>query len=135
MKVDRVGLRRTVKIALTHEEEDRTWVGEFQREDGSNDEELNAWIQRELDSGNPWAWCVAKVTVSFMGLEGTDYLGGCSYASEKEFKEGGYYESMIDEALEDLAQQLEKIGNAHGVWVPDEHDVMTCLFCVVAGAA
>lgn len=128
MKIDRVGLRRAAKIVLENEEEDRTWVGEFQREDGSNDEELNAWIRSELNSGNLWAWCVAKVTVTYRGLEGVDYLCGCSYKSEADFKVGGYYESMINEAVEELAKDLETLANAHGIW---EHDQTTCLFCIV----
>jgi hypothetical protein len=133
MKVDRITLRQLVKVALTNEDEDRTWVGEFQREDGSNDEELNAWIKKELESGNSWAWCCARVTVRFKGMEAEDYLGGCSYESKEAFMKGMYYEDMINTAVAELAEQLEELGNVHGLWVPDEHDVMTCLFCVVAG--
>lgn len=131
MRIDRVGLRKRAQITLEHESEDRTWVGEFQREDGSNDEELNEWIRSELRAGNPWAWCVAKVTVTYRGLEGTDYLCGCSYESEKAFKEGGYYESMIYDAIEELAKELEVIANEHDIW---EHDETTCLFCIVEAA-
>jgi hypothetical protein len=126
MKVDREGLRKLVRITLERESEDRTWVGEFQREDGSNDEELNAWIKSELDSGNYWAWCVAHVTVELGEFKGEDWLGGCSYESEEDFKKGGYYESMIAEACDELAKDIEKLVNTHGLF---EHDKVTCLWC------
>lgn len=56
---------------------------------------------------NAWAWCTVKVTASYAGLEGTAYLGACSYRDEKDFRAGGYLEGMTDEALEDLACKIE----------------------------
>lgn len=77
------------------------------------------WVRKQLDSGNDWAWCVVKVTASYKGFEGTDYLGASSYKSEKDFKRGGYYEDMQQRALESLisdtrytAEQLEGINIA-----------------------
>lgn len=60
-------------------------------------------IIADLESGNEWAWCCAKVTAEWNGFEGKDYLGGCSYASEDDFKRpGGYYDDMKQQALDDL---------------------------------
>jgi len=126
MKVDREGLRKLVRVTLDHEEENRTWVGEFQREDGSNDDELNDWIKQELQDGNPWAWCTAHVTVELGELKGEDWLGGCSYKSKEDFIAGGYYDSMVAEACDELAKDLEKLVNMHGLF---EHDKITCLWC------
>lgn len=56
---------------------------------------------------DPWAWFCAKVTVSFDGFSATDYLGGCSYHSEDDFKKpGGYYTDMIHCCCVDLVAQL-----------------------------
>lgn len=71
------------------------------------DKEIEDSIIEQLNNGNEWAWCSVKVTASFKGIEGTDYLGGCSYADEKEFKEGGYYEDMKRQAYNELIEQLE----------------------------
>jgi len=57
---------------------------------------------------NIWAWCTIKLEVYFKGLKGVDYLGCCSYDSEKEFKENsGYYDDMVKNAYNDLIKQLE----------------------------
>jgi hypothetical protein len=129
MKIDLALLRKEVTVTLEREEEDSAYTdGHFQREDGSNNDELCAWIRDELRSGNYWAWCVAHVTVMYDDLKAEEWLGGCSYESEADFKKGGYYESMIDEALRSLAKDLESMANAH-IW---EHDPVTCFKCVVA---
>ena len=57
---------------------------------------------------NEWAWCIVKATVRWKGLEASDYLGGCSYESEEDFVENsGYYEGMVEAALEQLNNMLE----------------------------
>lgn len=68
-------------------------------------------IERELARGNAWAWCVVKVTAYYpgTGLMGIDYLCGCSYESEKDFKQGGYYDDMKEAALSQLLMQAEKL--------------------------
>ena len=60
---------------------------------------------------NEWLWCCVRVTACYTSpsgkvYEGTDYLGACSYDSEKSFKDGGYFEDMKNEAIEDLLRQL-----------------------------
>lgn len=126
MKVNRTGLRQLVRITLEIEPEDRTWVGEFQCDDGSLDKELNEWIRSELKSGNQWAWCSVHLVVDYCEMKGEDWLGGCSYKSKEDFVGGDYYQSMITEAVEELAKEIEKLVNRHGLW---EHDGVTCLWC------
>lgn len=123
MKVNRKGLRKLCRVRLEREEEDRSYVGEF------DDKATVVWIREQLEMGNGWAWCCAKVTVSFAGFESEQYLGGCSYESRESFLKDGYYEQMVDEGLDEVAQQLESISNEHDLW---EHDAITCLWCVVA---
>ena len=60
-------------------------------------------IIEQLDAGNAWAWASVRVCVTHpavVGIEGNEYLGCCSYASEDDFKaDGGYYDDMVHEAL------------------------------------
>ena len=75
------------------------------------DDETAAAILESAES-NEWAWAaveVQAVAVFAGGTEviGSDFLGGCSYGSESEFKaEGGYFEDMKIEALSDLMGKL-----------------------------
>lgn len=131
MRVNRARLRELVEITLDCEEEDTDYrEGHFEREDGSNDDELCDWIREQLQMGNRWAWCTAHVVVKYKGLRGDDWLGACSYASEADFKDGGgYYESMVGDALDELAKQIEAIAAPHGLF---EIEGTLCLQCVVA---
>lgn len=76
-----------------------------------NDIEDRAEENRILESleWNQWAWCTVKVTAYIDGveLEGADYLGCCSYASEEDFKAGGYFEDMKHQAKEDLLNKIK----------------------------
>jgi hypothetical protein len=93
-----------------------------------DDEACVQWIRDQLASGNEWAWCTIKISVSYGGLTANDYLGACSYESEKDFVlGGGYYDDMVTTALKELATDLEKIGNDHAIW---EHDSMYCFWCI-----
>ncbi len=71
------------------------------------DKESENWVRNQLEKGNEWAWCCIKVTAQLGPLEGIDYLGACSYKSEKDFMECGYYEDMKNRALEDLQEQVD----------------------------
>lgn len=76
--------------------------------DENYDQKCEAEIISRLDSGDVWAWCRVKVTVTPKELKytgnhsGVSYLGGCSYESQEEFEQSDYYIDMIDWALEDL---------------------------------
>jgi len=60
---------------------------------------------------NEWAWCLVKVTatakVGKYTFTGVDYLGCCSYANEADFKAGGCWDDMKEQALDDLKETLE----------------------------
>jgi hypothetical protein len=86
--------------------------------DAAFDKKVEDDILESLDSGNEWAWCTVKVTARLKGTEvaGWDFLGGCSYESEAEFKTpGGYYDDMMSEAKADLIKKLENILSKIGV--------------------
>jgi hypothetical protein len=66
-------------------------------------------VFRRLGRGDVWAWALVKVTAKWNGFRAVTYLGGCTYDNEEQFMEsGGYYEDMIDEALEDLNAQVQE---------------------------
>ena len=82
--------------------------------DDAEDREAEDSIIAQLESGNLWAWCSVKVTATAGGVEGVDYLGGCSYRDTAEFiQPGGYYDDMKAEALAELKVRLAEASAAH----------------------
>lgn len=76
--------------------------------DAEEDKRAEDAVIKQLNSGNEWAWCCVKVTAYIEGLpiEGTDYLGCCSYRSQHDFEQDGYFEDMKNRALEDLKTNI-----------------------------
>jgi hypothetical protein len=75
--------------------------------DAEMDKADAAEILRRLET-NPWAWCTVKVTASWGGYRASDYLGGCSYDSERDFTSGDsdYFADMKASALAGLNAKL-----------------------------
>ena len=80
--------------------------------DAAEDERAAVEIEGQLDSGNDWAWCAVEVRAEWKGLESSDYLGGCSYRNEADFKISGYYDDMKDAALSELCIRAWAIAQA-----------------------
>lgn len=100
-----------IEYELTREEELDSWRGNASASgDDEHDREVEQWIEDQIDRGNDWAWCCAKVTarITLNGhdFEGVDYLGQCSYASEADFRADAYFEDMCEQAREDLLATL-----------------------------
>lgn len=93
-------LTQRANITLHMSPEDMSPVGHFY------DATDVSWIHDELRRGNEWAWCCTHVRASFAGLTGDCYLGGCSYASEADFRADGYYADMVAEAIAELTDRL-----------------------------
>lgn len=72
------------------------------------DREQEQWIRDQLDGGNEWAWCCARVDVEWEGFKETEYLGACSYKSRADFIACGERETMASEATARLADRLVK---------------------------
>ena len=70
------------------------------------DAEVENEIIRRLGIGDVWAWCVVEVRVLWNGFTGSDYLGACSYVDESDFVVGGYYDDMLETALEELNSEV-----------------------------
>ena len=85
-------------------------------EDHFTDPDDAAFCHNQLARGNMWGWCCAHVMAKFTTDEGEeivgdDWLGGCSYLSEEDFKQpGGYYDDMKKEAYAELCKKLAKLG-------------------------
>jgi len=79
----------------------------------SGDAEFDAKVENEilarLDAGDVWAWASVCVRITLEdGREAADYLGGCSYADEADFRQSsGYYYDMLHRCLEELEEPSE----------------------------
>ena len=57
-----------------------------------------------------WEWCSVSVTATWNGYGGAVTIGGCSHKSMEDFIDnGGYYEDMCVEALNNLQEKLEMV--------------------------
>jgi len=89
--------------------EDMPYIGNCSAISECIDKENEAWITDQLESGNQWAWCLVKVSVTFMGITKDEYLGGCSYTDEDCFIACDYYSDMVDQCQESIVDQIVKI--------------------------
>lgn len=74
--------------------------------DDDQDRKDENHVIRQLEYGNQWSWCSVKMTAKYKDFKGVDYLGCCSYKNEEDFKNGGYFEDMKVQALEDLNRNI-----------------------------
>lgn len=86
---------------LLHEPED-----DLEPEDSFQFDEDVAFVRRQMRAGNDWAWCQVEVRGTYKTLTQSAYLGGCSYASEEDFKVGGYFQDMRAEVVAELNKRL-----------------------------
>ena len=93
--------------------EDMPIEGNASAIDDETDAEIARDIRDQLEQGNPWAWCTVRVSVSTeiagMTFQRDNYLGGCSYKSEEDFKKCGYFTDMVAECSDDLAEDLKNL--------------------------
>ncbi len=80
-------------------------------DDAEPDEEQDRRMVEDIEKAltcNLWAWCTARVRVQAYGQTGqSHWIGACSYTDEEDFmRPGGYFENMLNEAIEDLERQL-----------------------------
>lgn len=96
----------TFRIKL--HEEDVPLRGNVQASgDAEADKRAEAEVQAQLDAGNAWAWCTVEVVAALDGnFSASDFLGACSYKDEADFRAGGYFESMCEEAVSALERDL-----------------------------
>ena len=65
-------------------------------------------ILRRLKDGDEWAWCDVKVEIQKHGYVGeSSWIGGVNCEDKEDFKNSGYYEDLVEEALENLNYNIE----------------------------
>ena len=99
-------IRADAVISLTCEYETETIEGNCSAINPETDKATYDMIVAQLKSGNQWAWARVGVRASWSLFSGEDWLGCCSYASEEDFRAGGYYDDMVSEALTSLLDQV-----------------------------
>lgn len=83
--------------------------------DDDVDKKCEDRILARLDDGDVWAWVSVHVTAEIEGIEveGDDYLGGCSYASYKNFiRCNDYWIDMKANAKADLLSKISDLVDA-----------------------
>jgi len=79
--------------------------------DPETDARIAAEILARLETDDAWAWATVRVSVAFDGFEADEYLGGCSYADETDFRTpGGYFDDMRDAVLDEIVERLLESG-------------------------
>ena len=93
-------------------------------DDPKADKRMENRVLKRLENGDLWAWCSARVIASWNDFEcESEWLGGCSYKNEADFRKGGYYDDMKREAGLALVQYLERAAIAlRAITGPDEID-------------
>jgi hypothetical protein len=104
----------TTKLNVTYRievEQDDTQVrgNAMASGDDAADKAVEDEILDRLDRGDVWAWAMVKVVAECEGFEGFDTLCGCCYKDEADFKTGGYFEQMKDQAFEDLLNNMGEV--------------------------
>lgn len=80
----------------------------------SGDEEYDQMVENEilarLEKDDVWAWAMVRVTVEWEGQIATQYIGGCCFENEEDFRNNsGYFDCMVDEALDKLNKRLRTL--------------------------
>lgn len=73
--------------------------------DEATDRDTEEYIRSQLNRGNMYAWCWARVRVTYQNLQATDSLGCCSYDNEAALR-ADCYPDMLHTAICDLADQI-----------------------------
>lgn len=74
--------------------------------DDKDDKAVEDALLERLERGDIWAWCSIEVRAEFRGITASDYLGGCCYENEADFKACPYYRDMVREATGKLADMI-----------------------------
>lgn len=92
-----------VTVELRAEEEHVPVRGNAMASDDELDKQVEDEILDRLARGERWAWCCIIAEARWGDHVGYASLGCCSYADEADLKQpGGYYEGMVEEALDGL---------------------------------
>ena len=94
---------------ICHSEETQVRGNAMASGDEKADKRAEDRILRQLENGNQWAWCTIEVKASYKGLTASDFLGCCSYKSQKDFEKDVYYVDMKKQAFDSLIEQIKTL--------------------------
>ncbi len=87
-------------------------AGQFSTGDTAEDKAIVQDIRNRIVANDVWAWCSVTVVAHWKDWTGADTLGCCSYDDETDFRSGDYYESMCDQALDNLNAAIQRDARA-----------------------
>lgn len=84
------------------------------------DHQVESEILKRMEQDDVWAWATVCVSAEWEDLKEAEYLGCCCYADEEEFcQEGGYYEEMVEEAINNLNKRMQNLYKKMSVLMAD----------------
>ena len=103
-------IKKEARIEINVRQDDTPLEGNVLASGDENiDHEAEREVARRLEAGDIWAWASVEVVVYWRGLVGRDHLGPCNYRDEADFKAGGYYEDMVEQAAEEVRRSAESL--------------------------
>jgi hypothetical protein len=101
-----------ITYSLKVEPEDLPVRGNVSMIDEATDRENEKKVLDRLERDDIWAWfsaiVIAETEVNGVKYRGeSSWIGCCCYENEKDFREGGYYSDLEDEARIDLLKQIK----------------------------
>jgi len=69
---------------------------------------IEKYIEKQLESGNRYAWFCASCTASWEGFSATESLGCLCFINEQAWLESNYRANLQDQALKALNQMLQE---------------------------
>lgn len=97
-----------VQFTLSIDQDETSVRGSFESDDPAADRALEDEILARLRDGDMWAFAQVKVTAHWREWEGSDFLGGCSYKDEEDFRQDQYYADMKERAVDALNETLAR---------------------------
>ena len=80
--------------------------------DDQFDKKCEDEVLERLENGDVWAWANVEVKCSYKGITSdSEYLGGCTYKDEDDFRKGGYFDDMVETCLDNLNEKLRELVN------------------------
>jgi len=100
-------LRSHATITLVPHPEPAPIVGNVLASDDPEEERAAELEVAELAARTDWGWCRPLLEAEYNGAKGRARLGRVSAESAEAFRQTDYYSDMMDDAIEDLAKNMD----------------------------
>ena len=75
-----------------------------------DDHKMIVDIMRDMENGNEWAWVTVGVHAKWKCMQGErNWIGECSYRSEGDYRDSGYFKDQCAWAYETLVAKLNEL--------------------------